>query len=790
MADKFSNVLKFCTPARWWGEKWREGLYVGNGKVGANVYGGASEEKILINDASLNWMGRTTVVPDVSVKIKDARKLIDNGEFMNAQAVLPTALEQKNFHPQAEYPLPMCELDMHFNQSEITTGYTRTLDMEKGEANVTYSVLGTTYKRDLFVSRADNVVAYRISKQGGGSINMRLKVALMHRVNARTYEGTCNMPEGATAKYDKQFVCWACRNEDNGTDYGVVAKLTVLGGSVRPEKDFVEIVNAQQVFVLLKTFVNGSREREWNNLKTQLTNIKDSYDKLLKNHVALHSKLYNSVDVKLGASTDRKIEDLLLDADSSIMTPQLAEKIYKFSRYLMVAATADDGSLLSPVGLWNGCYKPYRAFKCANGELQTSLLHTLQGNMFGNIEKTFDYFERSIGDYRNNAQRLFGCRGIVVPTIAAPNTGRLGSSDVFAIHFTGCGAWLSNFYYKYAKISQNAKFLKNRLIPFMKEVALFYEDYFTYSQNGLEISPSALPMRIADSYKITDRPVIAKNSMLDFALARDLFSNLIEACKACGVKGDVDLWQKFVKDIPDGQLASDGTFKEFVNSIISVDYTGISNGTLYNAYFGDKVNCLSDDAVIEPYIATADKKRGEPSSQNSYNMTVLGSVYARLGEGDKANLCLTNAVRGCAINNLVLVDKDWRGMGICGSGVWTPIQLQSNMVFANVVQQMLMYSQNDDIVIFPALPTDWSTVSFEDFVAENGAWVSANLDGEKGTFTVKIESKKEVTFTLHLPQGAKKLLKTNLSNKPTAQTFSVTVPANKTIELQYKYMVK
>ncbi len=94
---KFSNVLRFCTPARWWGEKWREGLYLGNGKIGANVYGGASEEKILINDASLDWMGRTTVVPDVSVKIKDVRKLIDNGSFMDAQSVLPTALEQKTF---------------------------------------------------------------------------------------------------------------------------------------------------------------------------------------------------------------------------------------------------------------------------------------------------------------------------------------------------------------------------------------------------------------------------------------------------------------------------------------------------------------------------------------------------------------------------------------------------------------------------------------------------------------------------------------------------------------------
>ncbi|MCM1194936.1 MAG: glycoside hydrolase family 95 protein [Firmicutes bacterium] len=789
MADKFSNVLRFCTPARWWGEKWREGLYVGNGKVGANVYGGASEEKILINDAALSWLGRTTVVPDVSMKIKDTRKLIDNGDFMDAQAVLPNALEQKNFHPQAEYPLPLCELDLRFNQSEITTDYARSLDMEKGEASVTYSVLGTTYKRDLFASRADNLIAYRITKQGGGTISLRMTLSLIHRVNARTYEGICNMPEGVSVKYDKQFMTFSARNEDNGTDYGVVAKLTVLGGSVRPEKDFVEITNAQSVYVLIKTFTNGSRDREWNSLKTQLNGIKDSYDKLLKAHAALHSKLYDSVEVKLGNKDDKFIEDLLLD-DSAKLPPQLVEKIYKFSRYLMVAGTSDDGNRMSPVGLWNGCYKPYRAFMCASGELEMTYLHALQGNMFGSLEKTFDYYEKNMGDYRNNAQRIFGCRGIVVPVVPAPNTGRLGSLDVFAIHFTGCAAWLANFYYKYAKISQNTKFLKNRLIPFMKEAALFYEDFFKYTANGLEISPSALPMRIADSYKITDRPVIAKNSALDFALAKDLLTNLIEACKTCNVKGDLSLWQKYVDDIPEQQLASDGTFKEFVNSIISVDYTGISNGTLYDAYFGDSVSMLSDEETIEHYATTADKKRGEPSSQNSYNMTVLGSVYARLGDGEKANLCLANAVRGCAINNLVLVDKDWRGMGICGSGVWTPIQLHANMVFANVVQQMLMYSRGDAIKIFPALPAEWTNVSFDGFIAENGAEAFASLDGEKGLLTVRLSSKKETKITLYLPDNVKKLLKTNLSVKPEGKVAKITLPANKTIELQYKYAAR
>ena len=82
MSNRNANVLKFCTPARWWGEKWREGLYLGNGKVGANVYGGATEEKILINDATLSWMGRTTVVPDISDRIEETKRRIEEGDFM------------------------------------------------------------------------------------------------------------------------------------------------------------------------------------------------------------------------------------------------------------------------------------------------------------------------------------------------------------------------------------------------------------------------------------------------------------------------------------------------------------------------------------------------------------------------------------------------------------------------------------------------------------------------------------------------------------------------------------
>ena len=787
MADKYANILKFSTPARWWSELWREGLYLGNGKLGANVYGGASEEKVLLCDSALSWLGRTTVVPDISDKIQETKQRIEDGDFMGAQSVLPTALMQKNFRPQTDFPLPICQLNLNFSQSDTTTDYARMLDMENGEVTVTYNVSDTRYKRNVFVSRADNLVAYRVTKQGSESISVKLNLSLIDPC-ASDSAASFNLPDGVETKYDRQFMTFAARNSDNGTDYGVVVKLHVLGGSIRPEQDHVEIVRAQSVLILIKSFVGGIREREFTSIKTQLTLIKDGYEKLFKSHAAIHSKLYNSVSVSLSKSREENIEQMLSAAETGDLSPCLVEKIYKFGRYLTIAATPDDGvaTLLSPVGLWNGSYMPMRSYKSASGELQMSHMHTLQGNLFFNMEASFDYFWNHLDDYRNNAQRIFGCRGIVVPVVAAPNTGRLGSTDVFAVHFSGCAAYVANLYYKYAKISQNTKFLKNRLIPFMKEIATFYGDLVSYTDNGMEISPSALPLRMNDAACFIDRPVVAKNSVLDYELAKDVLTNLIEACNACGVKGNVTAWQKLIDAMPEKQISSDGSFKEFINSIISVDYTGVSNGTLYPACFGDEISWQSDAETVFNYLTTAEAKRSAASAQNSYNMTVLGAVYARLADGNQANTCLANAVRGCIMNNLAFADKDWRNMGVCGSGQNCPVQLNVNMAFTHVVQQMLMYSHGETIRIFPAIADSWTNIKFTQFVAENNVFVSASQDIDKGLFTVKLESKKEVHVSLHLPPYVKRLLKANLAEKPIGKSFELTIPANKSVELQYK----
>lgn len=793
MAKKNSDILKFITPASWWGEKWRDGLLSGNGNIGANVYGGAVDGRVVINDSSLRWQGRVHIVPDVALKLKELRKKQDQSDFVGAQKMLPMALSSKRFSPSSDFPLPVGELLYKVAHQGLVSDYSRQLDMSSGEITTTYVANGTRFSTQLFVSRDSNIVVMQMTKQGPSAISAEFTFDNMHRVNSNTKDGSSPMPDNKTVVADKDMLYFAAVNDD-GTDFGVAIRFINNGGTIKAENGIIKVNACNSLTLLLSTFTQGSRERDFAKLSKNLSAIRDNYDKLLRVHTNIHSKLYYSVKVKLTNEEDDYIENLVLKTNYGELPALLIEKLYKLGRYLFISGTSNNGKLFTPTGLWNGNYKAHRSAINFAGEMQMTYLHTLQGNLLGDIDKSFAQFEANLGDYQNNALRLFGCHGALVPAVNAPNTGRLGSDDIFAIYYTGSGAWLCNYYYRYARYSGNTKFLKSRLLPFMKEVALFYEDFFVQNGDSIDIVPSPLFMRLFDSSRIVDRPVVAKNSAIDYEVARHFFCNLINGCKETGsYTKDLPRWEKLLAKLPHSQLASDGTYKEFVNSSISVDYSGVSIGTLYPTFFGSSVNFLSDEEQLASYERTADKKLQEYSSQNSYYMSILASVYARLGNSLKAKQCISNCLRACATANLSFVDKDWRGMGLCGSGIWTPVQMQTNMVITNTVQQMLMFSKDNCISIMHCTSGDWKDVSVENMIADNGVDVSFETNSNKQTISVKLLSKKECTIDLYLPLEAKKFVKNSvykLEKKGNNRVISqLRLVANKPVTLDLKYIV-
>lgn len=788
---KLKNGLQSFLPASWWGETWREGYFSGNGHVGINVFGGALNEKILINSAELKWQGKISVMPDVGSKIKEIRKLVEEGNLQEAQNFLPRVFSQKNFHPQTFYPLPLAQLNIRANTDKSPKEYTRVLNTSNGEISVSYLDGNTKMMRNAFVSRADGFVVCELKKTGQRLINADLFFSLPDKINARTPVGVSMLPDGVQTKAEGNFLYFSARSDD-GTEFGVVAKVTYYGGTMVAIEDRLKISGANSVLLILRPFANSFKEKEFSTIKASLSANKSTYDKLLKAHQCIHQKEMEGVSIEIEPSQPNDtVENLLLDAKiKGTFSPLLAKKMWNYGRYLLYSGTSSEGKIFLPAGLFNGNYKSLHNTADFSGKTESCYHSVFVGGMEKLLEPLFVFAEQNVGDMRDNALRLFGARGIFLPSLTAGSTGRVGSVDPSVLYFTGCAGYLAGLFFDYYLFTSDVKFLKNRALPFMREVALFYEDFFKLNQDGFyDSNPSCSPL----SANVGDlqRCCIGKNSAVDYSVATQLLRNLIRGAEICGAyKNEISKWQDMLAKIPDLTTDSEGALQDYANR--DSNFTTAGANTLYSAFASREVNFLSDEEIQKKYLTTARTKHSA-SGNNQTSMTLidLARVFIRLGQKQYAMDCLANVVNNCSYSNLSLSYADWRGNGIAGEDTWSPMQLSSNVAFTTAIQEMLLYSGEGVLYPLPCLPNEWRNLSVENMQAVGNLSVSFDLSS-KGVFNLSIKAKKGATFDLYLPNNVKKLKKSNfpyiLQTEDKTYIKGVTLSAGKSANFTFTYI--
>ncbi len=792
VVKKQTNVISSALPASWWGETWREGYFIGSGTVGANLFGGAAEERILLNHADLLWQGRISVVPDVSAKLKEVRALVEDGQYDSASDVYVRALAAKNFRPQHFYPLPMCVLTAKCSLDKGAKEYVRTLNMSSAEVNVSFLDGQARINRNCFISRENDTLVYEISKTGSGKpLDYEFSFNLPDVFNARTPNSISNMPQGIRTSYDKYFMYFTARSDDGG-DYGAVAKLNHYGGSLTITEKGLRISGANNIILYLKTFVKGNYEKEFTRIKGELSAMKDPYDKLLKSHALLHQKYFGASTLSFNGTTDEYAENMLQELRKGELDCALVEKVYKYSRYLFVCSTNEQSRMFSPYGLWGASYK---AFKCAlpfSGAAQQVYSFAMQSNMLPLAEPLFNFIDEHMGEFKDNAIRLFNCRGVFIPTIVTNGTGRLGAVDPAVIHFTGCAGMTASLFQQYYLLTGNSKFYKSKALPFMREVALFYQDYFIKDKNGMCASnPSCLPLSTYSSAGVGTQPFsLAKDAYVDFVICRETLTNLIAGAKEQGLyAGEIPAWENMLAALPKAEKTPEGLIKDFLGNAALKNTNASNLSSLYG--MKDYVDKFDLDEEYSYLLATAKKKsENAGENQNSYDMSLLAGVFAKLGQKKLAADCLAGVLRGCAMKNLAFTLTDWRGMGECGNDVWSPMQLQSNLAFSLAVHNMVLATLSDGMAIMPSMEANCNGIKAEGFLSYKGTSVDIFHNAQKSLLIIDVKAKKAVDFNMYLPEGVKKLLKSSAKVDYDAESNTVkniSLAAGKSINLQFSF---
>lgn len=794
MFRKSKNVLKFITPANSFDARWREGLPTGNGTVGVNVLGSASREVIVINHADLWWQGNTGVLPDVSDKIKNINKNLEVSSYREAETVLTNALNAKNYKPECAYPLPVCDFIVNTPVENTVTEYERAVNLESGEVNVSYKDRGAKFDRNIFVSRVNNTICYELTSSASKKVTCDFTL----NVHDTTLNRTANFENfevniKGNTKTDKDYIVFAARNDD-GTDFGCVAKVLCVGGVLTKTIDKFAVKGADKVLVLAKVFVLSQKEKAIAELEEELSLIKLPYDKMLKEHTAIHSKFINSCEINLFGEVEDNGNIAYLNAKAGNVNNGLIEKMYLFGKHLFACSY---GNRINPTGLFNGDYKAYRSTIDNYLQLQRMFAFTYKANLSKTLLPIFDKFYDNMDDYKKTSTRLFGRKGIVIPSLEAPESGLPGSTVPAVVMNSNVAAYVCSMIYQYYLQTEDIDFIKEKGYEIVEETALFYEDHFKENKTTKTLespfgySPFNTPSNIAS--KTDDNFSIASNCVADFVCAEYVFNILIQFAIILNKDDkEIERWQKLLDKIPDVGVDKNGYIKEYNSNVFETNNESPYIPHLFPYNIGFKP--IESRKDYEELVANTIKFRYKNcfGKFNSSTLIDMATALATCGDANGSYEVLTTLIKNFLTSNLVLSSGDNTGMGVGEYEPWTSFEIDKNIGVVACLQNMFVNSNKNNISLFRSLPQEFNKGTVTNLILNNQIKVDLDFNLKRGVVKLKLKSPRNATVNLTLPEGFKKQkgIDPNIVDSQNGVVNGLSLQANKILNIKIMFKNK
>ncbi|GAA1182892.1 glycoside hydrolase N-terminal domain-containing protein [Kitasatospora gansuensis] len=740
------NTLWYAQPAANWETN---ALPIGNGALGAMVFGGVGSEQLQFNEKTLwtggpgssgytygNWTSpRPTAVQEVVDAIDATGKADPNW--------VASKLGQARSGFGANQTFGDLRLDLA-DANPSYTGYRRSLDIANALAKVSYTSAGVGYDREYFAANPGNVVAGRLTASQAGKISFTLRYTSPRADFTPTASGGRLTVRGTLA--------------DNGMKFESQVQITTDGGTVTSTGGQVKVVGANSATLVMSAgtdYAQSYPTYRGADPHAKVTAAVDAaaarpYADLRAGHIADHRALFDRVKLDLGGVMPDKPTDQLLTAytgGSSNDDRALESLFYQYGRYLLIASSRPGSLPANLQGVWNNSTAPpWSADYHTNINVQMNYWPAAQANLAETAEPFTAFVENLKAAGTVSATRMFGSPGWVVQNETNP-FGFTGVHDwATAFWFPEANGWLASQVYDLYRFNQDRTFLRDHAYPLLKGAAEFW-------LANLRTDPRDGRLVVTPSYSPEHGDFTSGGSMAE-QIVLGLLGDTLAAAQQLNT--DTDLQSRLSTALgkldPGLRVGSWGQLQEWKADLDSRtdDHRHVSH--LYALHPGHQI---SPDTAPQFTEAAKVSLNARGDGGTGWSKAWKINFWARLLDGDHAEKMLTEQLRSSTLPNLF--------------DTHAPFQIDGNFGATSGITEMLVQSQTGDIRMLPALPATWSTGSVSGLKARGDVTVGADWQADHtATFTLTPRNDGQLAVRSPMFTGAYGLLDTTTGQPVTA----------------------